>query len=245
MVSALPDRRRVGRIARNGTAYTLTKPMRGDRQRGRRGAEPAEPAQGQGAQHADQPAEGRRRPPRSPVSSPTVDCSERGTSVSACLGGRPPRPCLWSVPAAGLLEGDGGVDGRLADDVGHAEGDEAGDQAGEQATDQEVRRNERISRARSVAGEAEQVPAVVDPLVHRGARRSATLRPPRRTRSTGRPATAARRRSATAAPGGRTSVGHGDGDAGMATAVAPWWCCDMCPPGFRRPVCRSTCGGWV
>ncbi len=65
--------------------------------------------------------------------------------------------------AALLLEGDRLVDLRLADDLGEAEREQPAGEAGEHA-----RRSagSAACRRRLVAGEAEEVPAVVHPLVH-------------------------------------------------------------------------------
>jgi hypothetical protein len=60
------------------------------------------------------------------------------------------------VAARGVLDGDGGIECRLADDKSNTEGRQAGNQAGEQTTNQEVSGGQR-----SVTGKAEQVAPVV------------------------------------------------------------------------------------
>jgi len=55
-----------------------------------------------------------------------------------------------------VLDGDGGIECRLAGDEGDTEGRQTGNQAGEQTTDQEVSGGQR-----SVTGKAEQVASVV------------------------------------------------------------------------------------
>ena len=69
---------------------------------------------------------------------------------------------------ASFLDRDSGIDSGLTHHVRHAEGNKSGEQACEQTSDQEAACGSH--GAGSVAGEAEQVPAVVHPLVHRSPR---------------------------------------------------------------------------
>ena len=81
-----------------------------------------------------------------------------------------------AVGMMALFHGDGSGNRGFTDDVGDDEGDEASGQADEQTAHEQTAPP---WRDRLVAGEAEQVPAVVEELVHAGSRRSGRSPPAR------------------------------------------------------------------
>ena len=72
------------------------------------------------------------------VNKPSVDWSERGTSVPWASSLAAGSSALIMIRSGRLLDRDGGIDGGLTDDVRHAEGNEPREQACEQTSNQEV-----------------------------------------------------------------------------------------------------------